>query len=43
MNCGLLDTEELQGLLLVRNKADLSAAFLVPYFTQLALAANLRV
>lgn len=43
MNCRILEAQDLAGLLLVRNKADLSAAFLLPHLLHLALSANLRV
>ena len=39
----LLAATELEGLCLIRDKLDLSAAFLIPHLLQTALSANLRV
>ncbi len=43
MDQRILEARDLEGVLLVRDKLDLSAAFLIPHLLQLALAANLRV
>ena len=43
MGRSLLAAEELEGMLLVQNRADLSSAFLTPYLLQLALSADMRV
>ena len=43
MELRLLDFEDSQGVTLIRDKLDLSAAFLIPYLLQLALSANLKV
>lgn len=39
----LLAATELEGLWLIRDKLDLSAAFLIPHLLQTALSANLKV
>ena len=43
MELRLLDFEDLYGVALIRDKLDLSAAFLIPYLLQLALSADLKV
>ena len=43
MDLRLLDFEDLHGIALIRDKLDLSAAFLIPYLLQLALSADLKV
>lgn len=39
----LLDIETVRGVLLVRDRLELSAAFLIPHLLQQALAADLKV
>ena len=39
----LLESQDLNGVLLIRDKLDLSGAFLIPHLVQLALSADLRV
>jgi hypothetical protein len=43
MDRRVLEARDLEGVLLIRDKLDFSAAFLIPHLLQLALAANLRV
>jgi hypothetical protein len=43
MDQPILEARDLEGVVLVRDKLDFSAAFLIPHLLQLALAANLRV
>ena len=43
MELRLLDVEDLHGVALIRDKLDLSAAFLIPYLLQVALSADLKV
>lgn len=43
MELRLLDFNDLHGVALIRDKLELSAAFLVPYLLQLALSADLKV
>ena len=43
MELRLLDLNDLRGVALIRDKLELSAAFLIPYLLQLALSAELKV
>ncbi|KAA6421729.1 MAG: hypothetical protein FRX49_08340 [Trebouxia sp. A1-2] len=43
MDQRILEARDLEGVLLIRDKLDLSAAFLIPHLLQLALTANLRI
>lgn len=43
MELRLLDVEDFYGVALIRDKLNLSAAFLVPYLLQIALSADLKV
>jgi len=43
MDRRVLEARDLEGVLLIRDKLDFSAAFLIPHLLQRALAANLRV
>lgn len=43
MELRLLDFNDLRGVALIRDKLELSAAFLVPYLLHLALSADLKV
>ena len=43
MELRLLDIKDVHGVALIRDKLDLSAAFLIPYLLQLALSADLKV
>ncbi|KAL0021883.1 hypothetical protein WJX77_010720 [Trebouxia sp. C0004] len=43
MDQRILEARDLEGVLLIRDKLNFSAAFLIPHLLQLALAANLRV
>ncbi|DBB04435.1 TPA: hypothetical protein ACH3X1_012916 [Trebouxia sp. C0004] len=42
MDQRILEARDLEGVLLIRDKLNFSAAFLIPHLLQLALAANLR-